>query len=84
MVPVALHIVTESADHYNFLLEFNPENPKEIIEKLCNDIYGEMAHICQFYVDTNNDVYDSQIYDLIQEARAEAYIAYCKENGYEA
>lgn len=84
MVPVALHVVTESADHYNFLMEFDPENPQEFIKKLRNGIYDELAHINIFYVDTNNDVYDSQIFDLIQEARTEAYIAYCKENGYEA
>lgn len=64
---VAVHIVTESCDHYNWLLDV--EYTTDVVEAL--DMGDELAYICDLYVDSNIGVeVDDEIKRLIREASA--------------
>lgn len=64
---VAVHIVTESCDHYNWLLDV--EYTTDVVEAL--DMGDELAYICDLYVDSNISAeVDDEIKRLIREASA--------------
>lgn len=44
----AVHVVTESCDHYNYLLEV--QDCTDLIEQLISNLGDEFAYICDVYV----------------------------------
>ena len=63
MIYAAVHIISESTDHYNLLLEINDINDfEEIKNKILNQVSESPEHWSQLYVNTNNEEADTLIY----------------------
>ncbi len=79
---VAIHLVTESCDHYNMLLHFTDLD--NFVEKLKGQIGDEMAHISNHFISTNIKEIDNFLSDylgmLIDQAHAEYERKWQEEN----
>ncbi|SSU39202.1 Uncharacterised protein [Acinetobacter baumannii] len=63
----AVHLVTESTDHYNYLIEYNT------IEDVLDELKGlgtELGHVCDYYVDCQESAKEdeNQIIELLRDA----------------
>jgi len=71
---VAIHLVTESCDHYNMLLHFTDLD--EFFEKIKGQIGDEMAHISNHFISTNIKEFDEFLTHCLSALIDQAYVEY--------
>lgn len=68
----AIHVVTESTDHYTYLIEF--EDEQDIIEQLKTNLGEDFSTVCDVDVDQNHpDLEDRDLELSIMIAVYEAH-----------
>ncbi|APD20304.2 hypothetical protein AM24_110 [Acinetobacter phage AM24] len=67
----AVHVITESCDHYNYLLEV--QDCSDLIEQLISSLGHEFAHICDVYV-TMPDDFDTNAVEASIMCRSAKYL----------
>lgn len=68
----SIHVVTESADHCTYLIEF--ENKQDIIEQLKTNLYEDFSTVCDVDVEQNHP--DLENRDLELSIMAAVYEAH--------
>lgn len=71
---VAVHIVTESCDHYNFLLSI--KDVSNFISQIKDNMGEEMAHISNYYITTNVNEFDKILENALSDEKDKAYAEY--------
>lgn len=69
---VAVHVISESADHYNILIYVDIDDKENIKSQLENNIMEGAAWWSDYFVSTNVPEYDRKIKDIIRELIDEA------------
>jgi len=67
----AVHIITESCDHYNYLLEVH--DCTDLVEQLISNLGDEFAYICDVYVTMPED-FDTQVVEASIMDRSAKYL----------
>ncbi|MGQ1358466.1 hypothetical protein ACT414_18880 (plasmid) [Acinetobacter baumannii] len=67
----AVHVITESCDHYNYLLEV--QDCSDLIEQLISSLGDEFAHICDVYVTMPED-FDTNAVEASIMCRSAKYL----------
>lgn len=84
-LPVAVYFKTESGDRYNSLLIVN--GVEDFMKKVEGVIGEELAHVCDFEINTNHNSIDLVFKNSFRDARNDAYDEYERkwqeENQYE-
>lgn len=70
----AVHVITESSDHYNYLIGF--VSTEHFITQIKDKLGDELAHVSQLFVTTNIKEDDQVLKRLICDAVDEAYEIY--------
>lgn len=71
---VAVHVVSESSDHYNILIYVDINDKENIKSQLENNIMEGAAWWSDYFVSTNVPEYDRKIKDVIRELIDEAQL----------
>lgn len=74
MIAAAIHIISESADHYNLLLEIVDYNDFETVkEQLVSSVMEHPAYWCDFFITTldkqSQTILRDTVRRIIDEAR---------------
>lgn len=79
---VAVHIITESCDHYNFLLLV--DSISDFVNQIKDNMGEELAHISSYYITTNvsesDKILENTLGDLQDKAHAEYERKWQEEN----
>ena len=67
----AVHVITESCDHYNYLLEV--QDCTDLIEQLISNLDDEFAYICDVYVSMPED-FDTDAVEASIMCRSSKYL----------
>lgn len=67
----AVHVITESRDHYNYLLEV--KDCSDLIEQLISNLGVEFAYICDVYVTMPED-FDTNVVEASIMCRSAKYL----------
>lgn len=71
---VAIHVVSESSDHYNILIYVDIDDKENIKSQLEDNIMEGAAWWSDYFVTTNIPEYDRKIKDIIRELIDEAQL----------
>lgn len=71
---VAVHVVSESSDHYNILIYVDIDDKENIKSQLEDNIMEGAAWWSDYFVSTNIPEYDRKIKDVIRELIDEAQL----------
>lgn len=77
---VAVHVISESSDHYNLLIYVDIDDKANIKSQLEDNIIEGAAWWSDYFVSTNIPEYDRKIKDVIRELIDEAQL---KDEEYE-
>lgn len=77
---VAVHVISESSDHYNLLIYVDIDDKENIKSQLEDNIIEGAAWWSDYFVSTNIPEYDRKIKDVIRELIDEAQL---KDEEYE-
>lgn len=74
LIYAAIHIITDSTEHYNLLILINDVDDIEEVKKQLTELIGESpAYWSDYYVTTNNVVNDEKIENIIESLISESY-----------
>lgn len=62
-VPVAVHLITESADHYTYLLRII--NVEDFISELTK-VFDQFDCVSDHYIETNNNQFNKELSEALQ------------------